>query len=519
MAPKKGGKAPPRVQYFNAIRDQKLDTLRWCLRHGGVTTRTEDEDGHTGLQIAAAAGLSEALDTILDSILKVGTKDEVEEADDEGRTPLMMAAHNGKLACVKLLVVKGRAPLGTKCEKGKTAAEYAAARKHDKVAAFLRDPKGHAESSDESEEEGEAERQTARVFKASQKLASAVNEQEEVHRKKVQAAEALQAALAEAPEPVWGEVKAVLSETRRELSLRGKEPLPGVSTVDPALWNCVCLQELRLEMAAGALTSLPPRLGQLSQLTTLIVSNNALTALPDVFASLPRLRNLEAAKNELRELPPSLSSLSQLQVVDVSHNQISSAAPLAPLVGLVAVQLGDNALESLPEWRYEEMEHLSTLAAPANRISRLPPGIGSLPMLAALDLSGNQVRQVPIELGSLSPKKLQTVRLAGNPLADPRIRRFVETDAPTLVKDLLNHVAKNGHKEEAAAAAGGKKGKKGKGKAAAPPPSDDDDDEPEGSVADLLAALNASSGSESEGEAPAPAPAPAPSGGKKKKKK
>ena len=47
-------------------------------------------------------------------------------------------------------------------------------------------------------------------------------------------------------------------------------------------------------MAAGALTSLPPRLGQLSQLTTLVVSNNALTALPDVFASLPRLRNLEA---------------------------------------------------------------------------------------------------------------------------------------------------------------------------------------------------------------------------------
>jgi hypothetical protein len=28
--------------------------------------------------------------------------------------------------------------------------------------------------------------------------------------------------------------------------------------------------------------------------------------------------------------------------------------------------------------------------------------------------------QIPIELGNLSPKKLQAVRLAGNPLADPR---------------------------------------------------------------------------------------------------
>ena len=73
MAPKKGGsKPPPRDQYFKAIREQKLDTLRWCLRHGGVSSRTEDADGHTGLQLAAAAGLTEAMEVILDNILKVG---------------------------------------------------------------------------------------------------------------------------------------------------------------------------------------------------------------------------------------------------------------------------------------------------------------------------------------------------------------------------------------------------------------------------------------------------------------
>ena len=64
--------------------------------------------------------------------------------------------------------------------------------------------------------------------------------------------------------------------------------------------------------------------------------------------------------------------------------------------------------------------------------------------------------QIPIEWGNLTEKKLQHVRLAGNPLADPRIRRFVETDAPSMVKDLLNHVRKNGFKGDAAG--GGKKG-------------------------------------------------------------
>jgi hypothetical protein len=176
MAPKKASKVPPRDQYFKAIREQKLDTLRWCLRHGGVSSRTEDDDGHTGLQLAAAAGLNEAMEVLLDNIQKVGTREEVSEPDEEGRTPLMMAAYNGKLGAVKMLVLKGKAPLGLKCDAGKTALDYATGRKHDKVAAFLQNPK-EDESSEEGEEDDEEQKQKARVFKASQKLANAGNEQ------------------------------------------------------------------------------------------------------------------------------------------------------------------------------------------------------------------------------------------------------------------------------------------------------------------------------------------------------
>ena len=53
-----------------------------------------------------------------------------------------------------------------------------------------------------------------------------------------------------------------------------------------------------------------------------------------------------------------------------------------------------------------------------------------------------------MELSNLTVKKLQSVKLRDNPLADPRIRRFVEDDSPTLVKDLLNHVKKFGFKGE-----------------------------------------------------------------------
>ena len=113
--------------------------------------------------------------------------------------------------------------------------------------------------------------------------------------------------------------------------------------------------------------------------------------------------------------------------------------------------------------------------------------------------------QVPIELGNLTVKKLMACKLKGNPLADARIRRFVEDDSPTMVKDLLNHVRKNGYKGESAGGAGkkgggGKKGKKGKGKVEKAASESDGEDDGGDAMAQLLAQMAA--GNDSDDEAP-----------------
>ena len=59
----------------------------------------------------------------------------------DGKTPLMMACHAGKLDCVRLLVLQVKVKLpGPKCEAGKTARMYAEARKHEKIVTFLDNP-------------------------------------------------------------------------------------------------------------------------------------------------------------------------------------------------------------------------------------------------------------------------------------------------------------------------------------------------------------------------------------------
>ena len=538
-------KKDPRKQYFEAIRAQKLDTLRWCLRHGGVSVTAQDEEGATGVQIAAAGGFSDSLECLIENVKKVGQPSDLEEADDDGQTPLMMAAHAGKLECVRLLVLQGKVKVDAKDEAGKTARALAVARKLDKVVAFLDNPSAPPE--EEAEEEVDpAEEERRRVFLAAKKAAGPTAEQlkqEAVHRQRVEAAEALERALASSAPPVWPEVEPILKETRRELSIRNKPALTAASgPVDPALWNCVCLFELRLEIAERALTRLPPQIARLVDLVTLIVSGNALSELPDEVAQLTKLRNLEAAGNELIALPASISRLTGLKVrmrvhmrmhmhthmrmhmrmhmhthmhthththvhmhvpytyailkvVDVSNNKLHDLAPLAKLTELVAVNAGHNALVELPLY-WEKLEHMQTLAAPHNQIVSMPAGLGALQMLVSLDLAANAIEQVPIELGNLTVKKLQAVKLQGNPLADARIRRFVEEDTPTLVKDLLNHVRKNGFKGEAAAGGakkggGGKKGKKGKGKAAAV--EEDEEGDEDANIAELLAQMGGGS--------------------------
>ena len=414
MPPKRGN---PRSQYFGAIKTDKLDTLRWCLKHGGISTKAEDDEGKTGIQIAAANGYVGALEILLEHVKKFGTPDEVEEPDDDGRTPLMMACHAGKLECVRLLVLNAKASLTAKCENGKTARMYAEARKHDKIVTFLNNP--NAPPPEESESEEDEDEKEKRIFKASQKAAgqvTAAQQQQEVHAQRVAAAEALEKALASSAPPIWPEVEPILKETRRELSIKNKPPLAGASgVVDPAVWNCVCLFELRLEIADRALTALPPQLSRLSDLVTLIVSRNGLTSLPDELATLTKLRNLEAADNQLAELPSGCEKLAALQVVDDSNNKLTSLAPLSSLTELVAVNAGNNQLTELP-LLWEKLEHMRTLAAPHNAIKVFPPGIGQLQMLETLDLAENAVEQVR---GLRLPPRGRGALLPGRALAPP----------------------------------------------------------------------------------------------------
>lgn len=117
-----------RGQYWSSIRNQKLDSLRWVMLHSGLNVAgLEDDDGKTGLMIAAGEGKSKSILVMLDIMRqKREIKEAIDRPDESGRTPLMLAAGKGYLDVVDHLVYYGA---GTKLtdRKGLTARDHAVA--------------------------------------------------------------------------------------------------------------------------------------------------------------------------------------------------------------------------------------------------------------------------------------------------------------------------------------------------------------------------------------------------------
>ncbi|MFX0087212.1 MAG: leucine-rich repeat domain-containing protein, partial [Candidatus Hodarchaeota archaeon] len=69
------------------------------------------------------------------------------------------------------------------------------------------------------------------------------------------------------------------------------------------------------------LTTLPPEIGQLSQLQILSLDENQLTTLPPEIGQLPQLQILSLTRNQLTTLPPEIGRITSLISLNLEDNQ------------------------------------------------------------------------------------------------------------------------------------------------------------------------------------------------------
>lgn len=276
------------------------------------------------------------------------------------------------------------------------------------------------------------------------------------------------------PDPKWDEIIAQRQSGQADLAI---SRLGDDKEVDPALWYCKQVNNLKLRMPPGVLTSLPSELANLKSLTTLIVSNNSLKEFPSEILKLEHLKNLEFADNQVECFPDDMDDLENLEVIDAARNKLTSTEPLKGLCNLVTLKLDQNKIKGL-SLAYKKLTRLQTLSASHNEISSLDEKMGRLGALMSLNLSNNNIKELPTELSNLSEKVLHHLNLDDNPIKDSKVKKILEKGrAP--IKELIAHLEKEGKSG---------KSKKGKKKAAS---EDEEDDEEEEEVGVEEVRLNA----------------------------
>eukprot|EP01114_Cavostelium_apophysatum_P007339 TRINITY_DN1942_c0_g1_i1.p1 TRINITY_DN1942_c0_g1~~TRINITY_DN1942_c0_g1_i1.p1 ORF type:complete len:1639 (+),score=512.30 TRINITY_DN1942_c0_g1_i1:223-5139(+) len=218
----------------------------------------------------------------------------------------------------------------------------------------------------------------------------------------------------------------------RELSLSGNKlagyptilnKLPKLKVLDLSSNNLSSLESFRcdsvetLKLRKNNFEEFSPLASSLPKLKILDLSENKLVALPRDIGAMTTLEQLLLRGNKLTNLSLFLASLELplLEVLDVSENELVSIASLNQLKTLTRVELQHNKLTVLPAECFLDLSALQTLKLNDNKLTSVPPSIGSCPSLAELSLQENQLQSLPREIGNA--KSLRKLYLEYNKLS------------------------------------------------------------------------------------------------------
>lgn len=197
-----------------------------------------------------------------------------------------------------------------------------------------------------------------------------------------------------------------------------------------------------LNMHGNQLTSLPPEITGLTNLTRLVIGDNQLTSLPPEIARLTKLKSLWVDANLLTTLPPEIGNLTNLSFLNLYGNHLTSLPPeISNLTKLTILGLWDNQLANLPR-EISDLTSLSSLGLNHNQLTNLPLEIGNLANLTSLDLGSNRLTSLPSEVNQLT--NLTSLDLSENELMSlPDVTNLANLTSLNLSRNQLRNLPPN----------------------------------------------------------------------------
>ena len=164
------------------------------------------------------------------------------------------------------------------------------------------------------------------------------------------------------------------------------------------------------------LSALPKEVCEFSFLQRLWASHNHFTSLPPEIGQLTNLTELFLHHNQLDMIPTRLCTLSNLKLLWLNNNKITSVPyEIVQLKSLKRLHLDNNLISVFPD-HLCQLNGLEILYLNNNKISTISSKINDMICLVRVYLQHNQIVEIPEELGLLlqSSMKLQLLRLDNN---------------------------------------------------------------------------------------------------------
>ena len=171
------------------------------------------------------------------------------------------------------------------------------------------------------------------------------------------------------------------------------------------------------------LSALPKEVCDFSFLQRLWASHNHFISLPPEIGQLTNLTELFLHHNQLDIIPTRLCTLNNLRLLWLNNNKITSVPyEIVQLKSLARLHLDNNLISVFPD-HLCQLTSLEILYLNNNKISTISSRINDMKQLVRLYLHHNQIVEIPEELGVLlqSSMKLKLLRLDNN-----RISRIPE---------------------------------------------------------------------------------------------
>ncbi|MEQ1745180.1 MAG: leucine-rich repeat domain-containing protein [Saprospiraceae bacterium] len=162
----------------------------------------------------------------------------------------------------------------------------------------------------------------------------------------------------------------------------------------------------QLDLSQNYLGKIPDEIATLNKLTRLDLGNNRLRELPGVWR-LPALTSLNLGYNRLREFTPEVFDSPNLRQLNLSNNRLTTVPPMAvTCTQLELLDLSGNELTAMPLLQNTHFPNLTVLDLGRNQFDSVPLSLGNLTCLRELRLALNQITELPPELGRLTSLEL-----------------------------------------------------------------------------------------------------------------